>query len=362
MAQTSLTKLGVWDKLKSKIVTPEYAIDAYKLVASGHAQAGITYRTCPLDSNPEKIEKSTVKIAYIIPADSYDRDDCRFHGVITTSCTHKAEAAALLTFLASDEAGAIMEPKGLPMRHDKSGTPVAATSAAPPSDARVSGTPKVTVVAFYPDTEGHANIKQMVQGLNKRYPGKVKAEFVDFTSEEGYKRMTALGISCGCISIDGKQDFDLTGPGGKARHVNFARAMGGEWQAADLDVVVQQEIARAYKRRPLPVRGDESSAQQPAAAIVERCTLPRRHGQEELRSSIVLADPYRAPFTLRRRHDAPQQLPPIAHHDQAAHFLARPRRFQADPVHALHLELSPPQIPPRAPTMRAFRSGSFATT
>ena len=246
MTQTALTKLGAWDKVKDKLVEPEYAIDAYKLVASGKAEAGVTYRTCPLDSNPEKIERSTVKIACALPLDSYDPEDCRFHAVVTTSCTHKTEAATLLKFLASDEAGAIMEPLGLPWRHAKPGAQVAAPGVKPAA-ATPGAKPKVSVVAFYPDTPGHADIKQMVQGFNKRYPGQVKGEFLDFNSDEGFKRMTALNISCGCILIDGKQAFDVTGPDGKPRHINFARAMGGEWQAADLDLIVKQEVARVYK-------------------------------------------------------------------------------------------------------------------
>jgi molybdate transport system substrate-binding protein len=248
MAQASLTKLGLWDKLKSKLVTPEYAIDAYKLVASGHAQAGVTYRTCPLDSNPEKIARSTVKIACLLPANTYNPEDCRFHGAITTSCAHPREAALLLQFLASPEAGAIMDAKGLPSGHPKAAAPAGAKGLKPAGAATKGPAPKVSVVAFYPDTAGHANIKNAVQALNAKYPGKVKAEFVDMTSDAGFKRMTALGISCGCILIDGKQAFDVTGPGGKPRHINFARAMGGEWQEADLNLVVKQAVARAYPK------------------------------------------------------------------------------------------------------------------
>ena len=189
------------------------------------------------------------KIACALPLDSYNPDDCRFHAVITTSCTHRTEAAALLTFLASDEAGAIMEPKGLPWRHTKAAGQAAAPGATPAATAAATpgAKPKVSVVAFYPDTPGHADIKQMVQGFNKRYPGQVKGEFLDFNSDAGFKRMTALNINCGCILIDGKQTFDVTGADGKSRHINFARAMGGEWQAADLDLIVKQEVSRAYK-------------------------------------------------------------------------------------------------------------------
>jgi molybdate transport system substrate-binding protein len=240
MTQQSLTKLGLWDKLKSKRVEPEYAIDAYKLVASGKAEAGVTYRTCPLDSNPDKIAKSTVRIACYLPADSYNPDDCRFHAVITTSCKHRTEAAELLKWLASPEAGKIMEPLGLPMRHSSK---VAENTAKPNVPA---GPPKVSVVAFYPDTPGHADIKKLVLALNKKFPGQVKAEFVDFNSDSGIKRMEALNITCGCILINGKRAFDVKGADGKPRHIDFAREPGGEWQGPDLAMIVGQQVALAY--------------------------------------------------------------------------------------------------------------------
>jgi hypothetical protein len=104
----------------------------------------------------------------------------------------------------------------------------------------------VHVEAYYPDTEGHADIKNLVLSLNQKFPGKVKAEFIDFTSDEGFKRWQEAGLGCGAILINGRQTVTLSGPGGTKRQVTFARAMGGEWEADDLLAAVRQEVEKAY--------------------------------------------------------------------------------------------------------------------
>lgn len=233
VAKRALQKLGLWEKLNKKLVLTEFAIDAYKLVVSGRADAGIAYRSCPLESNPTKLEAGKVRIACSFPPDSYPAEDAQFHAVITTFCTNRAGAETFLKFLTAPETTQLMAAKGLP-------------SAASGQAAANNAGAKVHVVAFYPDTEGHADIKTLVLSLNNRFPGKVKAEFVDFTSDEGFKRWQEAGLSCGAILINGKQTVTLKGPGGTKRQVTFARAMGGEWEADDLIAAVRQEVEKAY--------------------------------------------------------------------------------------------------------------------
>lgn len=100
----------------------------------------------------------------------------------------------------------------------------------------------IQVVAYYPDNEGHAKIKKMITGLNTKYPGKVKAEFVDFTSDEGFKRWQDDGLSCGGILINGEQTFTYE-KDGKSTEVTFKMAEGGEWTEADLYAVIEKLIA-----------------------------------------------------------------------------------------------------------------------
>jgi len=234
VAQAALERLGLWDKLSKKLVLTEFAVDAYKLAASGRAEAAIAYRTCPLESNPTKLEASSVRIACSFPADSYPAQDAQFHAVITSFCTNREGAEAFLRFLAAPETGRLMASKGLPVSLPTSGAGAAAPE------------PKVHVEAYYPDTEGHADIKNLVLSLNQKFPGKVKAEFIDFTSDEGFKRWQEAGLGCGAILINGRQTVTLSGPGGTKRQVTFARAMGGEWEADDLLAAVRQEVEKAY--------------------------------------------------------------------------------------------------------------------
>jgi hypothetical protein len=113
-----------------------------------------------------------------------------------------------------------------------------AGKAAPTSDAVGA----IKVVAYYPDNEGHAKIKAMVTSLSTKYPGKVAAEFVDFTSDEGFKRWQDDGLSCGGILINGEQTFTYE-KDGKATEVTFKMAEGGEWTEADLYAVIEKLIA-----------------------------------------------------------------------------------------------------------------------
>jgi hypothetical protein len=129
------------------------------------------------------------------------------------------------------------------------------TSAPQPPPARVSQPPqpaaqpapaepgKVQVTAFYPDNEGHAPIKQTVLGLEEEYPGKVSAEFIDFTSDEGYERWKEAGMTCGGIIINGEQTCTVTRDG-KEEEVTFMMGMGGEWTKEDLEQVVAAEVAK----------------------------------------------------------------------------------------------------------------------
>ncbi|MCX7597758.1 MAG: molybdate ABC transporter substrate-binding protein [Armatimonadetes bacterium] len=234
VAKRALEKLGLWQKLAKKLVLTEFAIDAYKHVASGRADAGIAYRSCPLETNPAKLEAAKVRVACSFPPDSYPAEDAQFHAVITSFTTNRPAAETFLRFLAAPATAEVMASKGLP----------SAGSAAAPSANNMDA--KVHVVAFYPDTEGHADIKALVLSLNHRFPGKVKAEFVDFTSDEGFKRWQDAGLSCGAILINGKQTVTIRGPGGTKRQVTFSRYLGGEWEADDLIAAVRQEVEKAY--------------------------------------------------------------------------------------------------------------------
>ncbi len=73
----ALATLGLWDSLASKIFLREYPLEAVTMVTDGAVEAGITYLTCPLDTAPEKADKSTVRIVAVIPRDTYPPVRCQ---------------------------------------------------------------------------------------------------------------------------------------------------------------------------------------------------------------------------------------------------------------------------------------------
>lgn len=247
VAKAALTKLGIWNKIKPKLVLTEFAIDTYKLAATGRADAAIAYKTCPLDSNPKKIKASSVRIACSFPADSYAPANAQFEATVATKCADPKIAESFISFLTSPSTGKLMAANGLPQGPTGGACPVTA-STSPTSTTTQAGAsaPKVEVVAYYPDTEGHESIKTLVLGLPKEFPGKVKAHFVDFTSDAGFKEWRAAGMSCGGIQINGHEAAEVPGPGGAQKHVTFAREMGINWTKQELLTAVSQAVKKAY--------------------------------------------------------------------------------------------------------------------
>jgi molybdate transport system substrate-binding protein len=244
-AKQSLTKLGLWDRLEKRTTTTEFAIDSHKFVAAGKTQAGFGYRSCPLDSAPEKLSKSKVKIAFAFPPDSYAEAGCYI--ALLNGAAHREQALAYVSFLTSPEGQKVLQAQGLPGAGAVSGTAASASGTTPTAAAPTAAAAKVKVEAYYPDNEGHAAIKKLVLGLAEKYPGKVSAEFTDFTSDQGYEKWHAAGLTCGGILINKQQTFKVK-HGAKTEDVTFMMGMGGEWQQADLEQVVAGEVAKAYPK------------------------------------------------------------------------------------------------------------------
>lgn len=231
----ALTKLGLWDALKPKMVFTDHAIEAYTLVAGGKADAALCYRNCPLETNPEKLAKSKVRIAFAFPKDSYTKQQCLIGELKDAKNT--AGVKAYMDFITSTEGLKILADNGMAGCLDLAACPV---PSAKPTAAKVDpAKAKVKVIAYYPGNEGHKKIRDLVEGLNGKYGGQVSGEFVDFTSDEGFKKWQAAGLSCGAILINGEQTFTYD-KGGKPYEVTFKMAEGGEWALADLDGVLKK--------------------------------------------------------------------------------------------------------------------------
>ena len=63
----TLRNLGLWDKVKSKVLFTADPSMAYKHVARAKAQASFAYRSCPLKTAPDKLAYSKVRIIESVP-------------------------------------------------------------------------------------------------------------------------------------------------------------------------------------------------------------------------------------------------------------------------------------------------------
>jgi len=67
----ALKSMGLWESLQAKLLLREYPLEAVTLATNAQVDAGITFLTCPLDTNPEKADGSDVRIVETIPRDAY---------------------------------------------------------------------------------------------------------------------------------------------------------------------------------------------------------------------------------------------------------------------------------------------------
>ena len=107
----ALKSLGLWDSLAGKIFQREYPLEAVTLVTSGQVDAGITYLTCPLDTAPDKADKSAVRIVAKIPRDAYPPVRCQL-GTLRDS-KRRALAQQFIDFMLSDQAQRAVAANGL---------------------------------------------------------------------------------------------------------------------------------------------------------------------------------------------------------------------------------------------------------
>jgi len=238
----ALTKLGLWDELEPKMVKTKHAITSHTMVASGKSDAGIAYRNCPLETNPEKLSKSKVQVAFQFPADTYTKQQCLIAPL--KGAANPEGARKFLEFITSDEGLKILSDNGMTgcLTLGASGKGTEASAAG--GEKVDTSNAKVSVRAFYPDNEGHKKVKDMILGLPAKYEGKVKSEFIDFTSGEGFDKWREAGLSCGAILINDRQTWSYV-KDGKVKEVTFKMAIDGEWTEADLNAVIEKLLSES---------------------------------------------------------------------------------------------------------------------
>jgi molybdate transport system substrate-binding protein len=124
----ALTSLGLWDDLRPRMIFTKHAIEAYTMVASGKADAALAYRNCPLETNPEKLSKSKVSVAFDIPMDAYEKQQCL---VAPVQGGNDDAAGRFVAFMVSDEGRKLLSENGLAGALDMGKGKPAATSGAP---------------------------------------------------------------------------------------------------------------------------------------------------------------------------------------------------------------------------------------
>ncbi len=107
----ALQNLGIWDSVTDKVFLHEYPLAAVTEVTAGKVEAGITYLTCPLETAPEKADKSSVRIVATIPRDAYPPIRCQIAALEANK--RRPAAQAFIDFIVSDQAQQALAANGL---------------------------------------------------------------------------------------------------------------------------------------------------------------------------------------------------------------------------------------------------------
>ena len=110
-AKAALKKLGLWEKLQSKISYLPTIKDCYKDVSAGKVDASFAYVGCPIPCDPEKAKFSKVKTIQVLDEGTYG-GATTFASVLKES-SHKKEAAELVAFLKRPEVLKLLAKVGL---------------------------------------------------------------------------------------------------------------------------------------------------------------------------------------------------------------------------------------------------------
>ena len=108
--------------------------------------------------------------------------------------------------------------------------------------------PRVAIKAYLNIQSGcQGEVIDLLEGFKKKYPGKVKIEYIDFGTKKGLEQTLKANLHCMTILVNGKQTFKLRNKAGEIKTVIFSHPMGLQWKAEDLGMAVKQEIERMYK-------------------------------------------------------------------------------------------------------------------
>nr|MBU1327722.1 molybdate ABC transporter substrate-binding protein [Candidatus Omnitrophota bacterium] len=219
-AEEALRNIGIWDNIKDKLILTDSPIQALTFVASGKAQAGIHYDTCPFDTAPEKMNADTLKVIQKIPAQHHSQIVSEI--ALLNEAKNKKLGSMFIQFLTSAKGQEVLKKSGIECIIQ------------PASDVK---TAKVKIDAYYPFNEEHKFVGDYLKTFEKKYPGKVSVRLIDFRTSDGYDEWRKTGLSCGGIIINGKSEFEITAPDGK-KTIRFLRRLDAFWSREDFEKVI----------------------------------------------------------------------------------------------------------------------------
>ena len=240
----ALEGAGLWDELMpeddERIILTEFPISAYEMVVSGKSEGALMFENCPLQTEPDKLEEGSVEIVQMVDKDLYERPFCFV--ALLKDAPNPVAARKFADFLVSADGQAVLAENHLKTLGEEAGM---VGGEATDEGTETAGAPDaIRVEAYYPGNEGHKYISDLMDEVNEKYAPAVHAEFIDFTSDEGYDRWQAAGLKCGTIMINGEYKVTIE-KDGETKNVMFQ--MGGKgdgyWNPEDLFAYLDQLTA-----------------------------------------------------------------------------------------------------------------------
>lgn len=109
--EAALRSLGLWDKLQDKIIVNASPLGAVEQVTSNRVDAGVAFLTCPLETAPDKADRSDVRIINKISRDKYPAIRCQMG--ILKNAVNRELAEQFIQFMQTEEAQKVVATDGL---------------------------------------------------------------------------------------------------------------------------------------------------------------------------------------------------------------------------------------------------------
>jgi len=214
-AKEALRRLGLWEKVKPKVVETEFSITTYMFLSAGKVDAAVVFTSCPLKANPEKLAPEKVKLIAQLPYKPLPFIAAPF------TKGRRDWAEKYISLLVGEEGRQIFKRYGiiLPERAPR-GKPV-------------------LIEVFYPIDEEphHVETIRAVREVASKFGGKVRVKFFNLRTEEGFEEFARRGLECGTVLVNGRNEFDIGG-----RRVVLKGPFGDVWTKEDLEEVVRHAV------------------------------------------------------------------------------------------------------------------------